>query len=201
MLFALIPSLAACCHDFTRKLERCLFPHGAVDATCRQPRGCIGFRLECDPKIDAICFTTRVGTRTHCNRAPLATVCVSPYMHSKQERLGVWMASYCCCSIYHFPRPIKCSNRSFTLSPGFTNTCRRYCFLRYCRKWGDFESALGYRDGYAGAGEGGGKGDGYSATFGDILALCREDLPLIMLAFVALLLAATSQVGTGTRVV
>lgn len=78
---------------------------------------------------------------------------------------------------------------------GFTNTCRRYCFLRHCRKWGDFESALGARDGYAGAGDVGGKGDGYSATFGDILALCREDLPLIMLAFVALLLAATSQVG------
>lgn len=39
------------------------------------------------------------------------------------------------------------------------------------------------------------KNGGYSATFEDVLSMCGEDWRLILCAFVALLLAALSQVG------
>eukprot|EP00752_Nemacystus_decipiens_P014577 g12981.t2 len=85
------------------------------------------------------------------------------------------------------------SGVEFVLATSFTSTCRRYCFLHLCREKGDYEAALeAGRDG--GMGMGGKKNDEYSATIEDILVLCSEDWRLILCAFAALLLAATSQV-------
>ncbi|CAM9793005.1 unnamed protein product [Pylaiella littoralis] len=83
------------------------------------------------------------------------------------------------------------SAMEFLLATGFTSTCRRYCFLHLCRARGDYQSAM--EAGWDGTGAGK-KNGGYSATFEDVLALCGEDWRLILCAFVALLLAALSQV-------
>lgn len=106
----------------------------------------------------------------------------------------------CSCVSLWLPRDISiaavASTRWLPCTTGFTSTCRRYCFLHLCREKGDFESAL--EAGRDGSGMGKKKG-GYSATIEDVLALCGEDWRLILCAFVALLLAATSQVGGGEK--